>query len=192
MKTMNTIARLNRINRKRQRGISNIQIMVGVLISAILILGGMGLMRYIDKAKVNNELNELSELKARTVSYGSQHGGNFAGFTQELAIGFDFFPANRVSGAAGSRVIQNQWKGTITVAPTIVNFANDSVLYTSSGVPSGACKDTAMQVGAIAAKIVVGTTTVKAGPTAALDEAALITACDAAADNASLAYSMTK
>lgn len=192
MKPMKNIASLSRVNRRHQRGISNIQIMVGVLISAILILGGMGLIRYIDKSKVNNDLSELSELKSRTVSYGSQHGGTFAGFTQELAIGFEFFPANRVSGAVGSRVIQNQWKGNITVAPTTVNFANDAVLYTYSGVPSGACKDLGMQAGSVAAKIVVGTTTVKAGPTAALDEAGLITACDAAADNASVGYSMTK
>lgn len=192
MKMNSQVARLNRINRHRQRGISNIQIMVGVLISAILILGGMGLIRYIDKSKVNNDLSELSELKARTVSYGSQHGGTFAGFTQEMAIGFEFFPANRVSGAVGSRVVQNQWKGTIAVAPTTVNFANDAVLFTYTGVPSGACKDTAMQAGAIASKIVVGTTTVKSGSTAAIDEAGLITACDAAADNASVGYSMTK
>lgn len=192
MNTVKKIAPRNRTSRKYQAGISNIQIMVGVLISAILILGGMGLIRYIDKSKVNNDLSELSELKARTVAYGSQHGGTFSNFTQELAIGLDFFPANRVSGATGSRTVSNQWKGEITTAPTTVNFSNDAVLYTYSGVPSGACKDVALQAGAVAAMIRVGSTVVKSGSTAALDETGLITACDAAADNASLGYSMTK
>jgi len=177
---------------KYQAGISNIQIMVGVLISAILILGGIGLMRYIDKAKVNNDLNELSELKAATVSYGSKHGGNFAGFTTELGAGLDFFNPTRVTGAAGARVVMNQWKGAITVVPTTLSLANDALAYTYTGVPSSACKDIVMQAGSIAGGISVGTTTVKASPIAAIDEASTITACDTAADNASITYAMTK
>lgn len=175
-----------------QAGISNIQIMVGVLISAILILGGMGMMRYIDKSKVNNDLNELSELKGATVSYGSKHGGTFAGFTQELAIGLDFFNPNRVSGAVGSRVVQNQWKGNITVAPTTVNIANDALSFAYTGVPSSACKDTVMQAGNVAAVISVSGTNVKASAVTPVNEAATVTACDGAADNATIAYAMTK
>ena len=188
--TMTT--RIQRIAQKRQAGVSNIQIMLAILIGAILLLGGLGLTRWIDKTKVNNDLAELSELKARTVTYGSQHGGTFAGFTQEMAIGFDFFPSNRISGAVGSRVIQNQWKGQITVVPHTINIANDGLLYTYTGVPSSACKDLAMQAGTIAARMAVGVVTVKASPVAALDEDALIKACDAASDNASLLYAMTK
>lgn len=177
---------------KRQAGISNIQIMVGVLISAILILGGIGLMRYIDKAKVNNDLNELSELKAATVSYGSKHGENFSGFTTELGAGLDFFNPSRVTGAAGARVVMNQWKGAITVAPATLSISNDALAYTYTGVPSSACKDIVMQAGSIAGGIAIGSTNVKASPTAAIDEANTITACDTAADNASITYSMTK
>ena len=192
MKKMVNVSRIKRVNLKKQAGISNIQIMVGVLISAILILGGMGMMRYIDKSKVNNDLNELSEYKAATVSYGSKHGGTFAGFTQELAVGLDFFNPNRVSGAVGSRLVQNQWKGDVTVQPATVNIANDALVFTFTGVPSSACKDTVMQAGNVAAKILIGATTVKTSAVTPVDEAATVTACDAAADNASISYSMTK
>lgn len=185
-------ANMRLLSRKKQAGISNIQIMVGVLISAILILGGIGLIRYIDKAKVNNDLNELTELKARTVQYASSHGGNFTGFTQELAVGLDFFPANRVSGATGSRVVTNQWKGAITVAPGTANVADDALSFLYTGIPSSACKDLVLQVGNIASVITInGTTNVKMSG-GEINEALTITACDSAADNASIAYAMTK
>ncbi len=192
MKNMTSVVRMNRVSPKYQRGISNIQIMVGVLISAILILGGMGMMRYIDKAKVNNDLNELSELKAATVSYGSKHGGNFAGFTQELAIGLDFYNPTRVSGAVGSRTVMNQWKGNITVTPATMFISNDSLAFTYTGIPSSACKDTVMQAGSLAGTIIVGAISVKTSPTNPINEASTVTACDAAADNATVVYSMTK
>jgi hypothetical protein len=179
------------LSRKSQAGISNIQIMVGVLISAILILGGIGLIRYIDKSKVNNDLSELSELKGRTVAYGSAHGGNFAGFTQELAVGLDFFPANRVSGSTGSRTVSNQWKGTITVAPTISYVANDSLLFTYSGVPSSACKELVLQAESLAAVIVVNGQYAKSA-SAPINDANVVAFCDANGDNASVGYTMTK
>lgn len=183
---LNSVIRL-----KRQAGLSNIQIMIGVLISALLILGGVGLIKYIDKTKVNNDLSELATLKTETVNYGARTGGTFAAFTQEIAIGLDFFPRSRVSGAVGSRVIQNQWKGTIAVAPATINIANDGASYTYTGVPTGACKDLAQQAGEVAAVIRVGATTVKAvgaGPVLA----DIITACDAGNDNVTMTYLMTK
>lgn len=176
---------------KYQAGISNIQIMVGVLISAILILGGMGMMRYIDKSKVNNDINELTELKARTVAYGASHSGNFSGFTQELAVGLDFFPANRVSGAVGSRVISNQWKGSIVVVPTVSYIANDSLLFTYTVVPSAACKEVVFQASELAAVIIVNNQYAKS-TTTPINDANIVTICGTNGDNATIAYAMTK
>lgn len=180
------------LSKKKQAGISNIQIMVGVLISAILILGGIGLIRYIDKSKVNNDLSELSELKARTVGYGASHGGNFSAFTQELAVGLDFFPANRVSGATGSRTVSNQWKGVITVAPGTANISNDALVFSYTGIPSSACKDLVLQVGNIAASVLINGTITAKPVGGAVDEAQTIAACDGASDSATIAYAMTK
>lgn len=177
---------------KYQAGISNIQIMVGVLISAILILGGMGMMRYIDKSKVNNDINELTELKARTVAYGSQHAGNLSGMTKELAIGLDFFPPNRVSGAVGSRAVSNQWKGDINLTPIGLVSAGDAIQFVYTGIPNSACKELAIAAGQIADVIWVGATQVKTGPLSPVNEAAAITACDANGDNTALAYTFSK
>lgn len=174
-----------------QKGISNIQIMVGVLISAILILGGIGLIRYIDRAKVNNDINELTELKARTVAYGASHGGNFANVTQELAIGLDFFPANRVSGATGSRVVSNQWQGNIKVYPTTVLLPNDALTFEYTGIPNAACKELVMQTANIATVISVGSTVLKFG-NEPVNEAGAVMICDNHADNATLLYAFTK
>lgn len=176
---------------RRQAGISNIQIMVGVLISAILIMGGVGLIKYVEKSKVNNDLSELADLKASVVSYGSNNGGTFAGLTQEIAIGLDFYPASRVSGTTGSRVVQNQWKGTIVAAPATINIANDGASFTYTGVPSSACKELAQGASSIAAIIRVGNTVVKAvGAAPVLNS--IITACDAGNDNVSMTYLMSK
>lgn len=185
-RNMNAVTRF-----KRQAGLSNIQIMIGVLISALLILGGVGLIKYIDKTKVNNDLSELATLKTETVSYGSRNGGSFAGYTHEVGIGLDFFPRSRVSGATGSRIVQNQWKGVITSAPATINIANDGIAYTYTGVPSGACKDLAQQAGDVAAIVTVGGTVVKAVAANPV-LASVITACDAGNDNVTIAYSMTK
>jgi len=183
---------LNAVSKyRRQAGISNIQIMVGVLISAILILGGVGLIKYVEKSKVNNDLSELADLKAATVSYGSNNGGTFAGLTNEIAIGLDFFQRSRVSGTAGSRTVQNQWKGTVTAAPASINIPNDGASYTYTGVPSAACKDLAQGAASIATVIRVGTTEVKSsGGNPVLNS--IITACDEGADNVTIAYLMSK
>ncbi len=165
--------------------------MVGVLISAILILGGMGMMRYIEKAKVNNDINELTELKARTVAYASQRG-SLSGMTRELAIGLDFFPPERVSGAVGSRTIANQWKGDINVTPVTVTSAGDALQFVYTGVPNSACKELALVADRIATVIWVGATMVKTGALSPVNETAAIAACDASGDNTSLAYAMTK
>lgn len=179
------------ISKKHQAGISNIQIMVGVLISAILILGGIGLIRSIDKTKVNNDLSELTELKTRTASYGSSHGGNFSSFTQELAIGLEFFPPNRISGATGSRTISNQWKGNITVAPITLDINDDAVMFTYTGVPSAACKELVLQAVNLSPFISVNGTGAKSY-VAGFNEGTVIALCDQVIDNASVGYAMTK
>lgn len=180
-----------KFSKQRQTGISNIQVMVGVLISAILILGGIGLIRYIDKSKVNNELSELMELKAQTVAYGSSHGGNFESFTQELAIGLGFFPLNRISGATGARVIANQWNGTITVNPTLTYIANDALYFLFTGVPASACKEIVVQALATSVVINVNGQYAKQG-VVPIDDSNIIRLCDMNGDFNSIGYAMTK
>lgn len=175
----------------KQSGISTIQIMVGLLVSGIVIIGGIGLIRWIDTAKVNNDIGELTDLKARTVSYSLNRNGNFTGVTHEVLIGMDFFPVNRVSGSTGSRVVQNQWKGLITSAPATTATTNDSLQFTYTGVPSGACKDVVSKAAQIATAITVGGTAVKPS-LGTLNETTMISSCDQGNDNVTIAYVLNR
>lgn len=189
---MFNISNINKFNaQKKQKGISNVQLIVFIVVSGILLLGGISLLRQIDKAKVNNDVQELTDLKARTVAYGGQRGGSFTGVTIDTLAGLDFFPANRVAGAAGARTVQNQWKGTVAAAPATTITAGDSIEYTYSGVPTSACKDLAQNLVTVAAVISINGTAVKANG-GALNEGTMITQCESAPDNASIAYRMTR
>lgn len=172
----------------RQKGISNIQVMVGILVSAIFLLGGIGLIRYIEKAKVNNELSELGQLKVRTAAYGNLHGGDFAMMNQELAIGLNFFPANRISGVTGSRVISNQWGGKITIEPIKTFIDNDSILYNYFGVPASACKDLVMNAKDLTAVILVNGAFYVKRMNWVIPEETVVAGCEAAGDNATIGY----
>ncbi|QOU76430.1 hypothetical protein JAB4_059300 (plasmid) [Janthinobacterium sp. HH102] len=185
--------KINKIGNQKfkQRGISAIQIMLGVLVGALVLIGGLSLLRWVDSAKVNNDLSELNDLKARTVSYALNHNGSFSGVTQETIIGLDFFPSNRVSGASGSRVVQNQWKGLITVAPATTATANDSLLFTYTGITSAACKELSLKAAQLAAAISVGGTPVKPS-LGTLNEATMITSCDQGNDNVTIAYTFNR
>lgn len=177
--------------RRRQSGISNIQLIVYILVGAILILGGIGLLSYIDKAKVNNDVQELTDLKASTVSYGAQRGGNFGGVTTDSLAGLNFFPTNRVSGSAGSRIVANQWKGNVTAAPATTISANDSVEFTYSGVPSTPCKSLVAQLADVASIISVNGTVVKPNG-GTINEATMVQQCEQTTDNASIAYRLSR
>lgn len=180
---------------KRQAGLSNIQIMVGVLISAIMVLGGMGMIRMIDNAKVDNDLRDLSDFKKKTVNLGAQHG-SFGDVTQDALVAMDFFPRSDVTGSAGSYVVTNRWKGTVAVAPVTFYSSYDSLRFTYSGVSTSGCKQLGMQAGQIADGIQVSGTWVKltpqAGGTGSTNESLLISLCDGAKDNATLVYFLTK
>lgn len=180
---------------KHQAGISNIQIMVGVLISAIMVLGGMGMIRMIDQAKVDNDLRDLTDYKQKTVNLGKQHG-LFSDVTQEALIDMGFFPSSDVSGLVGSRVLTSRWKGTFSVSAGGFLVGGDTLVFTATGVPSSACKQLGMQASRIADGIQVSGTWIKLTPatggTGSANEPSLISLCDGANDNATILYFITK
>lgn len=181
--------------RRHQAGMSNIQIMVGVLISAIMIVGGMGMIRAIDQAKVDNDLRDLADLKQKTVSLALQHG-SLSDVTQESLIDMGFFPAGDVTGPAGSRVISSRWKGAITASGNGVYVPGDAIAYTFYGVSAAGCKQLGMQAGRIADQIMVSGTFVKqtpaAGGTGSANEPLLISLCDAGNENLTINFFISK
>lgn len=176
----------HRIVRRRQAGMSNLQIMIGVLIGAILITGGIAMLTQIDKAKVDNEVRELTRLKKKTVSLGAQRG-TFDTVTQQTVIQLDFFPSSVVSGPLGSRTISNQWGGQIQVSPQGIVVPWDGLLFRYTGMPAAACKQLGLQISSLASGIQIGGTWVKGTPAIGspltVNPATLITACDAGGSN---------
>jgi len=179
-----------------QAGISNLQVMIGTLISGLLIMGGLTVLRQIDKAKVDNEVNELSRYKKKTVSLGAQRGGAFSGVTLQTVVALDFFRPDIVTGAAGARVVSNQWGGTINVTPASFPAADDTLMYRYTGVPAAACKQLGMQAASVASGVVVQGTWVKStvavSGSSNINQGQLIATCDQATNNATIDFYLTK
>jgi hypothetical protein len=178
-----------------QAGVSNLQIMIGTLIGGILIMGGIAMLGQIEKAKADNEVRELSRLKKKTVSLAAQRG-SFSGVTSQTVIALDFFPPEMVSGPIGSRVVQNQWSGTIDVTPAAFPTANDTLMYRYTGVSASACKQLGMAAGSVASGIMVQGTWVKStvaiNGSADVNQQALIANCDQGANNVTIDFYLTK
>lgn len=169
--------------------------MIGVLIGAIAITGGMAVIGQIEKAKVDNEVRELARLKKKTVSLAAQRG-TLNGVTLQQLVELDFFRSESVSGPVGARVVRNQWGGTITAAVTSFPTLDDSIRYFYTGVSTAACKQLGMQAGAVAAGIIVQGTIVKSTVLASgsnnVNQQALIANCDQGANNVSIDFILSK
>lgn len=178
-----------------QAGVSNLQIMIGTLIGGILIMGGIAMIGQIDKAKVDNEIQEVTRLKKKTVALGAQRG-SLAGVTQEALIQLDFFRAETLAGPVGSRTINNQWGGRVQVAPVSILSPNDGFWFYYSGMPAKACKQFAIQLADIASNIWIDGVYVKQISVPAgqprVNLPTLIAACERRGDNVGVEFHLLK
>ena len=149
-----------------QKGYTNIQLAIGILVSVVAVLGAIGGFTYVTQAKVNNQLNYLSDLKASTGRLFLQLGAASAS-AQTLAqlAAFGFFPANTVTtttGTGGGTTVTNQWGGAIQVATGTAGVAGDSLNFTFTGVPADACVAIGLGVDSIADVVKIDGVTTKA------------------------------
>lgn len=176
-----------------QTGISNLQIMIGVLVGAIMITGGMAAIRQIEKAKVDNEVRELVRLKKKGSALAAQRGGSFSSVSQQTLVLLDFFSPETLSGPATARIIRNQWGGAVTIT---ASTAPDSLNYRYTGVTSAACKQLGLFAANVAAGIQVQGTWIKPvatpGTVTNVDQANLGLMCDRGADNVTMNFFLTK
>lgn len=170
--------------------------MVGTLIGGILIMGGLTMLRQIDKAKVDSEVNELVRYKKKTISLGAQRGGSFSGVTLQTVVALDFFRPDIVSGASGARIVRNQWGGSINVSPASYPGPDDTLMFRYTGVPATACKQLGMHAASVASGIMVQGTWVKStvaiNGSADVNQGQLIANCDQAGDNATVDFFLNK
>lgn len=164
---------------------------IALIISSIVTAAAYLGFKYVDDAKVDNEIGEIASLRASTIQLAQGRGTDFTGIDLATTAGLNFFPNQRVSGAGASTVVLNQWKGTIAVAPATVISTNDSLAFTYTGVPTYACKSLSTPVANIATEIAIGGTTVKSNGTA-LDLTSAIAQCNAGADNVTMAYTVSR
>jgi hypothetical protein len=174
--------------KRKQAGLTTIQIAVGIAVVGLSIVGGMFLFKYIESAKVKNESAEIADLRSSSVNYATQHAGRYTGISMDIACSKDFFPQGRCSGTGAATTATNAWGGAITVATANLTGANTGVAWTYPGLTTSACIAEITDVWHHAARIDVGTTPVKTATTQALNDAAIIAACKAEADDATIVW----
>lgn len=177
-------------NLNKQRGVTNIQIAVGLTVVALALLGGVGMLKYPTSMKAINETGELIDLRASTVNYATNHSGKFTGFTLATACALGFFPDGRCTGTGATTAVANTWGGGVSVAVVNVIGTDDGLKWTYSGLTSKSCIDQITSLWNSVAKIDVGSTNVKTSQNQALDDATTGSACKGANDNASIAWTM--
>lgn len=152
-----TSQKIKKITRRaRQKGISTVQVAIGIMVSVIVLLGAIGGYQYVNQGKVGNEIAAISDLKVATVKYGSSVGSFTASNTPVDTLNtWGFWNNSAFTWSSGS--VANQWGGSVTVsAPT-----TSSLSFTFSAVPQSACIDLAGKLDNVADSITVGSTSVK-------------------------------
>jgi PilS N terminal len=146
-----------------QRGYTNIQLAIGVLVSVVAVLGAIGGFTYVTQAKVNNQLNYLADLKNSTGRLFLQLGSATASASTLVNLNtYGFFPSSTVTGTGASLKVSNQWGGGVTVAQGTAGVLGDSIAYTFSGVPGDACVAIGLGVDAVADVVTIDGVTTKA------------------------------
>lgn len=171
-------SRLNKKSRatwSAESGTSTLYIAIGILITAIVLMGGTGAMKFANKAKVNNELQLLNSLKTNTMRYGAAVGAfrdpitglDNGKVTLANLLNMGFFNNPTLSINTAGTTLYNQWGGTITVASNTLNTGDygDSIVFTFNGVPQEQCVSIASKVDDIAEAVTVNGTPTKTSTT---------------------------
>ncbi len=154
----------NRTRKALQRGFSNVQIAIGILVTIILLLGALSGYQYIQQAKVNNEVSTLTDLRAATVRYG-QFAAPFTAVNSTLAIlsNLNFFESSGFivtrDGQGAVTGVTNQWGGAIAVAPSA---DGNSLEFTFNNVPRAACRELGTKVDNIVTAVSIAAVPTKA------------------------------
>ncbi len=173
----------------RQNGFGIVEIGIVLVIVSMLLAVTLG---YVRGVLADNRANDEAKALSQTILDIQRLYNNRSSYTGATALGLvgnGVFPAERVPSSTGSTV-NNRWGGTVTPSLTTLVTTNDAITLTYSSVPQLECNSLVTQVERSAAKIAVGTTTVKtysaAGGT--LDINTLGTACAANGNTNSIAF----
>ena len=142
--------------KQAQRGITTVQVAIGILVSVIALVGSFAGFQYVQQAKVNTDVAAMADLKAATMRYGSVlgtngfHTGN-SSLPQLISMGFFGSSAFSVSGTTA---VLNQYQGPVSVAiPNDLGSNFDGLAFIFQGMPATSCRDVAMRIDNLAATI---------------------------------------
>jgi type IV pilus assembly protein PilA len=141
-----------------QAGFTLVEVGIVVAIGLLLLLGIGAANRTIAGTKVNNEIGEIKTIIANVQR---QYSGksNYATATLTDIIALKSMPDERKASATTA---VNRWSGAITMAPATITTANDSIRYSSAGVPEYECTQIVPQVEGSLTRVAVAGTDVKA------------------------------
>ena len=177
--------------KQAQRGITTVQVAIGILVSVIALVGSFAGFQYVQQAKVNTDVAAMADLKAATMRYGSVlgtngfHTGN-SSLPQLISMGF--FGSSAFSVSSTTAVL-NQYQGPVSVAiPTDLGSNFDGLAFTFAGMPPTSCRDVAMRIDNLATTIKIfngnsGLTTTVKPLNGTLDAASVIAGCGPASNN---------
>lgn len=180
------------VNPARQTGISTLLVIVVLAVGALLLIGGSNVTKYIEGQKANNDMAELSEIRASLIDYANKHNTTFNGFTLAIGCRQQVFSENRCSDAGGGAAagagltVSNGWGGAYTITITNVSSGvNNGLRLSSSLVPDAVCIKQISYQWDQWARIEVGNTAVKANIVQPIDDAAINAACAGGANTIS-------
>jgi hypothetical protein len=180
------------VRQQAQRGITTVQVAIGILVSVIALVGSFAGFQYVQQAKVNTDVAAMADIKTATMRYGSVLGtngftANNSSLTQLISMGF--FGSSAFSVTSNTAVL-NQYQGGVSVAiPNDLTSNFDGLTFTFAGMPPTSCRDVAMRIDNLATTIRIfnpnsGVTTSVKPLNGTLDAASVIAGCGPASNNA--------
>jgi hypothetical protein len=187
------------VRQQAQRGITTVQVAIGILVSVIALVGSFAGFQYVQQAKVNTDVAAMADLKAATMRYGSVLGTN--GFTNGNSsliqlISMGFFGSSAFSVSNGSIPVLNQYQGQVSVALPTEITSNDGLTFSFFGMPATSCRDVAMRIDNLAVAIQGGgnnsvTHNIKV-VSGTMDPASVIAACSGTGSTNMLRVTFTR
>lgn len=164
-------------SKKKQAGLTLIELSIAIVIAAALIFGIFYLVGVVnDRSVVKDEGQYLNQMVADARTKFRQQG-SYAGITPQVMINLGIVPPPMVNG----NNITTGWSTNVAVAASNLNgTAGDGIAFTYT-VPRKSCSDFIDAGAAASARVTIGTTVVKSIPAGqnTLNVANVATACDA-------------
>ena len=148
------------VNKSLQKGVGMVEIALGLVIGAIILVG---VVNYFSTNSTAAQANQLgSDMSMLIGKVKSSYSGQYANVTNaRLNTGGFFARTTALTNVAGV-VTHSVGGGTLTAAPGTVTVANDSVKYTLTGIQDAACLPLVTSLARTATTLTVAGNIVKA------------------------------